>query len=268
MRISILFMVLALTTVAVAKEKKKPYNVSSIKERLLIYHDGKGHYFAIMPPVKSLSDFTENFFYGNGKEFYRQRVPSSGRNGSNYSCTVTDPRVMYGALSSFAQEDGKVTFSCEKRKTALRALDPSRASKMLDRARFYDVFWQRVPHALARDSDGRYYYVDRLRGKDETTKALRGFRVFMGMRGKMKQLRMKNVVSDVMGEIFITQKGRLKLILDKGPGKEKSSATWISGEKKRELTRVPVNEYRTRVMIYRELGVYLGQRLQKPCDDL
>lgn len=269
MRIAIIFMVLALPTVAVAKQKTEPFDISAIKDKLRILHDTKGHYVAYVPPTKSLSDMTKHFFYGDGKTFYHQWVPGGGRNGADYSCTISDPRVMYRYMSGFEVKGGKAVFTCEKRKTELVELDPKKTAEMLNQATFYNIFWQRVPHALARDTRGRYYYVDRLaRSGDDPAEPLRGFRVFMGMRGKMKQLRMKNVVSDVAGEVFITPKGRLRLILESKNDESKNRAVWITGKRQRQLTRVPVSHLRTRVMIYRELGVYLGQALHRPCDDL
>ena len=34
------------------------------------------------------------------------------------------------------------------------------------------------------------------------------------------------------------------------------------------LTLVETESYRTRMMIFRDLGPYSGQRLERPCDDL
>ena len=130
-----------------------------------------------------------------------------------------------------------------------------------------DIFWNRIPHSLARDSDGRYYYVDRLAGQDQSY-GYRGFRVFVGMRGQMKRMKMKNVVSDPSGEIFITTKGKLKLILENKGNIKDSKVFWVSGKETTELTKVDVGLIKTRVMIYRQLGVYLGQPLHLPCDDL
>ena len=78
----------------------------------------------------------------------------------------------------------------------------------------------------------------------------------------MKRARMKNVVNDPSGQIFITNKGRLRLITGK-------AATWLLGKRKKvKLTRVSLRTTATTVMIYKQLGVYLGRPLHRPCDDL
>jgi hypothetical protein len=71
---------------------------------------------------------------------------------------------------------------------------------------------------------------------------------------------MTNVVSDSQGDIFTTKKGELRLVL----GKKQSK--WIAGKKETELTSLPLED--NRIMIYRDLGVYTGQRLGTPCDDM
>ena len=73
-------------------------------------------------------------------------------------------------------------------------------------------------------------------------------------------LKMTNVVSDSQGDIFTTKKGELRLVLDQ------TRSVWIAGKKETALTSVPVDA--NRIMIYTDLGVYAGQRLGTPCDDL
>ena len=72
---------------------------------------------------------------------------------------------------------------------------------------------------------------------------------------------MTNVVSDSEGQIFSTQSGELRLLLDRV-----QTSFWIEGGKKSELRSVPLEENYS--LIYNELGPYRGQRLGTPCDDL
>jgi hypothetical protein len=97
--------------------------------------------------------------------------------------------------------------------------------------------WQ--AYALARNSAGIYYYVDRgyvdRRQSDsgERPAESRNFRLFVGPKGNLK--------------------------LQKEP-------IWIQKGKTSTLLPVPVDE--NLAMIYTELGVYAGERLGTPCDDL
>ena len=45
-------------------------------------------------------------------------------------------------------------------------------------------------------------------------------------------------------------------------------ATWAEKKKDLKLTLVPVDFNKNVAMIYNELGVYTGERLGTPCDDL
>ena len=127
---------------------------------------------------------------------------------------------------------------------------------MLETARFEKSPRKTSAYALARDDGGRYFFVDRGR-TDETAK---NFRLFVGPKGNLKQQKMTNVVSDSEGDVFATKTGSLRLILGKNEG------SWIEKGKPKKLVLVPVEDNVR--MIYTELGVYAGERMGTPCDDL
>src|SRR5262249_41586731 len=121
---------------------------------------------------------------------------------------------------------------------------------------FYKSRWNHYAYALARDTTGKYYFVDNLR-EPENSKV---FRLFAGAKGNLKLQKMTNVVSDSEGDIFSTKTGSLRLVM------EKKEPTWIAKEKKTKLTWIPVED--NHIMIYTDLGVYTGMPLGTPCDDL
>jgi hypothetical protein len=252
----------------------KVLDLSAVREKLDVFTDGKGHYFATrLPPAVKATKLKEHFYYSaNGKVFYKQSITSLGGGKTFVGATISDPRAVFGINSHFKYRDEKASYKCDERKTQLIALTHDKGQAMLKKAKFYDVYWTRVPHALARDNDGNYYYVDRLYTRELVARGYRGFRVFVGQRGKMKRVKMKNVVSDQRGEVFITKSGKLRLILTSSRTNPKPpKAVWLTGRKDRkrtDLVTVPVTHPRTRRMIFRELGVYQGVRLHKPCDDL
>ena len=71
---------------------------------------------------------------------------------------------------------------------------------------------------------------------------------------------MTNIVSDSQGDIFTTRSGELRLVLDK------QRSVWVERKKELELIQLPIQD--NHVLIYQDLGVYEGQRLGTPCDDL
>jgi hypothetical protein len=126
---------------------------------------------------------------------------------------------------------------------------------VFQRATFLPPLWQRQAHLLARDDDGTYWLVDRYREEFGG----KGYRVFSGQKGTMKELSMTNVVSDSAGEIYKTKSGDLKIVTESGTGK----AYWKKGAEKTEL--ITLDLWANRYLIYRELGIY--GRLGVVCDD-
>lgn len=152
--------------------------------------------------------------------------------------------------------ESKCLLQCGSREIQLSQLDASEKAKALSGVAYGPAPWQREPYALARDSRGRYYYVDH----GTTAETQKDFRLYRGKRGRMKQLNMRDVVSDSEGEIFESSGGQLRLIVDK------DKAQWVTSGKRRNLQRLPLVE--NLALIYNELAIYLGQPLGTPCDDL
>jgi hypothetical protein len=144
---------------------------------------------------------------------------------------------------------------CGAREVKLALVDEETKAEILAAPRRPTPF-DRVPHALARDKSGTYFYVDR--GNTEAT--ARDFHLYRGRRGAMRRLDMKDVVSDSEGEVFESRSGILRLIVDR------DEALWIRGKAKDELKSLPIGE--NLGLIFNELGVYLGRELGTPCDDL
>ncbi len=217
-------------------------DVSAIKADLKILTDGKGHYVAVVPFGAG-----RDLFYGDGKTFYAQRVFSSGSVGrESFDYAFWEPRESAPYKASFELRDGKYRVRCDERLTEVTPVADAERNSMLGAARFFGARWRYRAHALARDDRGTYYYVDRLREPEDA----KTFRIFAGPKGAMKPLKMLNIVSDSQGEIFSTPAGELRL----------------HHNHRTALSNLPVEE--NHVLIYTDLGVYTGDRLGTPCDDL
>jgi hypothetical protein len=230
-------------------------DVQAIKSKLKILDDGKGHYLAVVPTSVEVED---HLYYGDGRTFYAQRVLGwSGEERSGEASFVFwEPRVSRPALAQLELRDQRYLLTCAERKTELKLLPATETATLLERAVFAKPRWPRRAYALARDNNGRYYYVDRLREPEDN----KNFRLFAGPKGNMKQLRMTNVVSDSEGDIFATKTGSLRLILNK------NESVWVKGKTQQKLISLPLDD--NHVLIYSDLGVYTGQPLGTPCDDL
>jgi hypothetical protein len=237
-----------------ATDADEAVDVSADKPKMVLLTDGKKHYIAIVPFHE---DSFAGFFYGDGKVFYQQRVFGGGSSGhESFDKVFWDPRARAPYQASFDFKDKKYELTCQTRKTEFTPVADAEAKPMLDAARFRKPLWKRQAYSLARDNTGKYYFVDRAREPEGN----KNFRLFVGPKGSMKAQKMTNVVSDSAGDIFATKTGELRLILNQG------ESLWQVKGKPTKLISLPVDE--NHVMIYSELGVYTGDRLGTPCDDL
>jgi hypothetical protein len=245
-----------------------------ILEKTAVCTDGKNHYVVVAPSEKQ----STQLYYGDGKTFYRVPLPPWVLSGDSFfeprffaktknsSFRGLDMRMF--ASVDFDAKKATCSASCGERRTELTILgEDAKKALLLGKASFEPPLHKRAPHHLARDEGGRYFYVD----KGNTSETEKNFRLFVGPKGAMKLQKMTNAVADTEGEIFTTKSGSLRYVTDR-----KNPPTWIEGKKKLTLTIVPIegtdektgepiNNYQ---LIYNELGVYLGQKLGNPCDDL
>jgi hypothetical protein len=232
-------------------------DIEIYRHKMRVLGDGKGHYLALMPFTISDGPDTGWLFYGDGKTMYAQRRFGGGRVGnSSFENIFWDPRATAPYQAQLALRDGTYTVTCDDRKTELVRLAPAEAQPILEGAAWKKPRWNRRAYALARDNAGTYYFVDRAREPPGS----KDFRVFRGPKGAVKPQKMVNVVSDSEGDIFITKAGKLRLVLDK------HESTWVEGKKAVKLTPLDVGD--NHQLVYSELGVYAGEPLGTPCDDL
>jgi hypothetical protein len=259
----VILFVLALSIPALAAGKEpaeadkkadgETVDITAVADKIIVLADGKQHYIAVVPS----GDLYSNFFYGDGKKFYKQYITGGSRAGTeSWDRIFWEPRVDARWKAGFGFKKGKYTVQCGDRATEFKPLAADEQANMLKAASFFKTLWNHQPYSLARDNKGNYFYVDRL-WEPENNK---NFRLFSGPRGNLKVLKMTNVVSDSQGDIFTTKKGELRLVLDR----KKSS--WHAGKAETDLINLPIDE--NQILIYSDLGVYAGQRLGTPCDDL
>lgn len=247
-------------SIASAEVPTQAVDVSAYRDKLTVLSDGKGHFIAVTP----IGSDERAVFYGDGKVFYQQRLVGMSRNGDKWDHVFIDPRLPVGGRdegTGYLIFDGKQhRVECDKRVTNLNPVADAEAKTLLSSAQFQRSPRKFSPYALARDDRGTYYYVDRGNHPEDKQR----FRVFAGQKGNLKQLQMKSIASDPSGDVFSTKTGTLRLVLNKEPQELK----WIFGKKTAGLVRVPLDFNTMIASIYNEFGVYTGERLGTPCDDL
>jgi hypothetical protein len=263
MRSAVIVLLVLAGADARADSKKKPsdeVDIEELKPRMVFLHDGRGHYAAVVP-----FDANAPTFYGDGKTFYLQRVWA-------YSHNKTDERMSFNFWAptsvprggELALQDGRWNVQCSDRTTPLLKLDETETARLLAAATFKKAFWKRRADGLARDGDGTYYYVDRIRDDRPSSEQYgdphppTGFRVFIGRKGKLREQKLTDTAVDSKGVVLTTKKGRLSFDHDA------KRAIWSRGKKREQLIFLDVED--NVLLIYRDLGIY--GRLGVPCDDL
>ncbi len=265
-----LLLILLVASTASAAPKKQPgkdpktdfIDVVPMLDKLEVFKDEYGKYFvAPRPGAIEDTDIADQWvFSGDQKGMYQQRIIGMSRQDKNVEWNIWAPRVRHMNQASVEENDKGATLTCEMKeghyvKKPLTQLPADQAKTFLEHTPLHPPLWQRVSHLLGRDDDGVYYFVDELREEFGGN----GFRVFIGLKGQMKEVPMKNVVSDSAGEIFATTSGDLKIVTG-----EKGKAYWKKGGKKEDLTLLEPQD--NRYLIYSELGIYGS--IGTVCDDM
>ena len=241
--------------------KPTPVDIKPLRDKLLVFQDKAGGTYVVFTAIDGVGDAT--VFYGTGKTLYKQISVGRSRNGDAWSVSTWAPRLEeVRPASVMRKDDGTYMKWCDGKDDAvLTELTGDKAKAVLDKYTFLSPALVRRPHLFARDDAGVYYYIDRL-DKDHGGK---GYRVFVGKKGAMKQLSLLDVASDSAGQVFSTKTGDLRLVRTTGASEEtKPSTKWVKGEKKTELITLDVDA--NSPVIFTDLGIY--SYLGTLCDNL
>jgi hypothetical protein len=225
-----------------------------VRERFYVLTDDDGLYIALIP----FQGLDTPVFAGDGTKMYRQRIVGGGQQGRlAFDRVFWEPRVRAGAESLISMRGGNATLSCGKRTIPLRVLGAGGARRLLAAAQFFAPPFARIPHLLARDDQGSYFFVDAARDPNGGGPAeRREYRLRVGRKGALAPVALADTVDDPGGFVLVTATGRL---VQRG-----GAAEWVSGAARTELTSVDVRDSGS--FIYGELGPYGPARLGTPCD--
>ena len=234
---------------AAADPAPRPVDVKALKAKPIVLQDAQGGTYVVF------RDDDAKVFYGpNAKAVYEQLIIGSSSNGEGgWEFNTWAPRVPDGAhLGSIERKnDGAFQKSCGgKDDVGLSEITGDKARIVLDKAQFLTMGIIRVPHLFARDDSGVYYYVDRL----AKVYGGKGYRVFVGRKGAMKQLPLTDVASDSAGDVFSTKTGDLRLVRNNENENKKETMTWVKGERRTELVFLDADL--NSVVIFKDLGLY------------
>lgn len=276
-RLLLLFFTTALSLLAPPVQARSKFVLpkqipSELRDQFLVFTTGRGRYL-IVPnfqrgmDIKRRNELRHYVFYGDAKHVYHQHLFGGAniRPDGTFRLYIRDYRMNKSQLMDV---HGKAPYmKCNEEKLPLQQLSAAKARAFIDKAELRPRPWRREPHLLARDDEGRYFYVDRVHARRLRRRAiplneLRGFRLFVGRRGHAKAVPLRDAVLDAAGQIFLTKKGALHV--DNKGGK----IFWRVGKRRTYLTSVPLDQRDTWILIHRYLGAYAGVRFQVPCEGL
>jgi hypothetical protein len=261
--------------------------IETLLPNIYLYTDGNGHYLAMsvkLNPAEDMKKLNTHYprllFWGDKGALFEQRTTGDGyykEPGKTndapgvypdaslyYDVDFWDPNMeIYSRI--VRPKEGELHVVCGERKTTLRPVPLEEAQAILKKAKFYRPRFMRMPHFLARDDRGIYYYIDKSAKEGE-----KDFRILIGKRGQLKHTKLKNIVQDSAGEIFSTPNGSLRIVIDR------NEVLWIHEKKRRVLVKMDAFVLTNGVpraspnlrLVFGELGIYSTQKVGTPCDDL
>ena len=251
---------------ASADDAVKPFS------ELPLFTDGKGHYLA-----HHGTGAGSRIYWGDAREMHWMPVSPPSRTDRRVHWQFRDPTFPQARAPEFAahirpsfrsrrdqylyQKTGQpLTLRCGRRELHLLPVEDARAGKLRRRMKVARAPSPRVPFYFARDDDGVYYFIDRHADRYRT----HDLRLYVGRRGRMKRLKLIDVVRDAAGVLMVARGGvRLKVMRVK---RQLAGSRWLVKGKVKELTNVPIERVSTTAIIYDQLGVYLGKKGHTPCD--
>jgi hypothetical protein len=234
-----------ITTTAAADPTPKPVDVKALRPTATVLTDAQGGIYVVFR-----GDEIKLFYGPNAKAVYEQVIFGGGSSGDAFDVSTWAPRLPGVQYGNFARKEDKTyNKSCaDKDDAVLTELTGDKAKAILDKTPFLSSGIVHVPHLLARDDSGVYYYVDRL----AKIYGGKGYRVFVGKKGAMKPMPLTDVASDSAGEVFSTKSGDLRLVRHNENSKD--AMTWVKGEKRMELVFLDTDV--NQAVIFKDLGIY------------
>ena len=241
--------VIAVSATAAADPKPKPVDIKPFRDKVIVLQDSDGGTYVALPGSDG------HLFYGTkNKPLYEQTIISRSSDGTTgaWDLGVWAPRVPKLQPGSVARKaDGSYLKWCgEDHQVGLSEITGDKAKKILDKSTFMTTAMIRRPYLLARDDSAVYYYVDVIRDQYGG----KGYRVFVGRKGAMKQKPLVDLASDTAGDVFSTKTGNLRIVRDANANDNSSNVTWVKGEKRSPLVWLDLDA--NSVLIFKDLGVY------------
>ncbi|HEY4182589.1 MAG TPA: hypothetical protein VGM90_37410 [Kofleriaceae bacterium] len=244
------------------------------KNDVVVLKDAEGGIYVVVGATQGDSG-SRQVFYGKGKQLYRQRTLHASQDGTTgyWSIGVWTPR-----LSNFHdgeidhKQDGTFERNCGgEDDAALTEVTGEKAQQILSKSQFLSPLFVRRVRLIGRDDTGVYYLVDELNGENKG----RGFRLFVGRKGALKQQPLSDIATDDAGESYTTKTGTFTVtfkhttstnVETDGEVATTATGTWVKGERRSPISMLDTRNQKNDVLVYKELGLY--DSLGTICDNV
>jgi hypothetical protein len=227
--------------------------------KLFLWRDAAGHIIAAVP----FGGIDEPMLAGDASALQLQRVFGGRSDALGFELVFWEPRARVPADASFDVREGKGRLFCKDRIIAFEPVPEAESRAILKEAKLLRPRWRRYAHALARDDDGNYFYVDGARNAFGDPADDPAYRLYSGVKGRLQARELVDAFRDSAGEIFVTPTGKLRLAKSTDG---KPTVEWLHGQGRSHLTWL--DPQANGALIYGGLGVYQSERLGTPCDDV
>ncbi|HSD89120.1 MAG TPA: hypothetical protein VLB44_16440 [Kofleriaceae bacterium] len=242
-------------------------DTAGIRERGIVLQATKKTYLVVVPDGKEmLGDLPVHppaVYYGDGKTFYLQeRDLWEGPISTRISAAIDldDWREVHNFQHLETRDMKAWTMKCGSRTKQQLSLAPeSAAKKILAAGTFKDALPGHEPILLARASTGTTYY---LVDHPHLPKDNSDFRLFIGKRGAMKQVKLKDLSVDSDGFLLVSAQGVLKV----DNGSPRTATFGRDGDHLKPLDVIPTSP--NAKLVFGDLGVYRHENFGMICDDL
>jgi hypothetical protein len=243
-------LLLGLATPVSATPKPQPVDIKPFRDQLVVLTDADGGIYVALPGSPSRLWYGAR---GKTKNLYEQVVTGRSANEDRWDISVYAPRVpnMQPGSVGIDANGGFYRYCGANRKTPLTLVPGDKATAILDGYTFLTSATIRAPYLLARDSFGVYYYVDHIRSQYGG----KGYRVFIGKKGAMKERPLVDIATDSAGDVFGTKTGDLHLIRNTSDEPVATpKVSLVRGDKETKLMYLDVTI--NSVLIFKDLGIY------------
>jgi hypothetical protein len=247
---------------------------AAITERGIQLKAGKRHVIIIVPPAEvptgapteSTLGRGAEVYFGDGKTLYRQPLMSYENKKQEEWIGLLDPRGIH--VATLKRVGSTYTLACALSGTSAPSriieLGEPQPTKLAKKTVIHEQLPGFEPYLLARAPVGTtYYYLDRPRTDAHDSEE---FRLFIGKRGALKRVPIKEVARDTASDVFVTAKGTL--IIANAKEKDVLPTVTFGPTAKKQTALTPVPAYPNRTLIYGDLGVYARDPSGLPCEEL